>query len=880
MKHELRVLFHELADLPSGERDRVLRERQVAPDLRAEVEALLRFDSLGDEALAYSVSATASEILSSSSIGGVRCGPYRLVRLLGSGGMGSVYLAERIDGEIQQRVAVKLLRSEYCRPVWRNRFLKERQLLALLNHPSIVHMIDAGQTEEGRPYLIMEYVEGLAIDVYCQRLALREQLWLFLRACEGVSHAHQHLIIHRDLKPSNILVDASGQPKLLDFGIAKLLEETGEATQTAERLLTPNYASPEQLRGAPQSTATDVYSLGAVLYKLLTGQSPRESATNTAGQVGGTPAIRNIPAARQFNRNLPADIDFILRKALREEPEERYVSVEAFAGDIRALLNSEPVEARSGDAWYRSRKFLRRYRIPVAAALVAITGLSAGLVLANRERAIAQRRFLEVRQLANRLFDIDAEARKFAGSTKTRQLIVDTSLEYLRRVSTGVRSDPDLSLEIGNAYMRVARVQGVPVGSNLGQMNQAEQNLRLANGFVRSVLSAQPANRIAVLRAAQIAHDRMLLARFEGRADEALSFARQSAEWLGKFPVNFSNRPEADTVMATYMNVAQQHRMSERLDEALRLSARGSEIAGTLQSRPYLGMFRWVSAGVLQRRGELDEALKAIQEAVKLLDPGPGNTEQGRIMNYVLVLNSEGRILSDDNGPSLGRTEDAIRPLDRAFAIADGAVHKDPNDQVPRGRLADAGLALAEALEHRDARRALAVYDHVFHHLAEIPNNSSFRRYEVSALAGSTYPLRRLGRRPEAQRRLDAAFERLRQLGLYPTTKSDISPELEDTLRSQADYDASNRNTARAIEVYRDLLNLSLAAKPSPDKSLADSVRLSHIYAELAALHRQAGHPDAASTMQSRARDLWIVWDRKLPNNAFVQRQLAGIGFH
>src|SRR5581483_6990516 len=437
--------FHELADLPSGERDRVLRERQVAPELRAEVEALLRFDSLGDETLSDSVSATASEMLSSSIRGRVHCGPYRLVRLLGSGGMGSVYLAERIDGEIQQRVAVKLLRSEYCRPVWRNRFLKERQLLALLNHPSIVHMIDAGHTEEERPYLVMEYVEGLAIDVYSERLGLGEQLSLFLRACEGVSHAHRHLIIHRDLKPSNILVDASGQPKLLDFGIAKLLEETGEATQTAERLLTPNYASPEQLRGAPQSTATDVYSLGAVLYKLLTGQSPRESATNTAEGVDAAPEIRNIPAATQLNPYLPADIDFILRKALREEPEERYVSVEAFAGDVRAFLNSEPVEARSGDAWYRSRKFLRRYRIPVAAALVAITGLSAGLVLANRERAIAQRRFLEVRRLANKLFDIDGEARKFAGSTKIRQLIVDTSLEYLRRVSTDVRSDPDLS---------------------------------------------------------------------------------------------------------------------------------------------------------------------------------------------------------------------------------------------------------------------------------------------------------------------------------------------------------------------------------------------------------------------------------------------------
>jgi serine/threonine protein kinase len=193
------------------------------------------------------------------------CGPYRLIRLLGSGGMGAVYLAERSDGEIQQKVAVKLLRADAHRPAWRARFLKERQLLASLHHPSIVHVIDAGHTDDGRPYLVMEYVEGTPIDVYAAGIEMRERLSLFLRVCEGVSHAHGHLIIHRDLKPANILVDASGQPKLLDFGIAKLLDETGDATQTVERLLTPNYASPEQVRGDSQTTATDVYSLGAVL---------------------------------------------------------------------------------------------------------------------------------------------------------------------------------------------------------------------------------------------------------------------------------------------------------------------------------------------------------------------------------------------------------------------------------------------------------------------------------------------------------------------------------------------------------------------------------------------------------------------------------------
>jgi serine/threonine protein kinase len=199
------------------------------------------------------------------------CGPYRLVRLLGSGGMGEVYLAERSDGEIQQKVAVKVLRAGANRHAWCDRFLKERQLLASLNHPSIARVIDAGHSAGGQPYLVMEYVDGLPIDVYADGRDLRDQLMLLLRVCDRVSHAHRQLIIHRDLKPSNILVDASGQPKLLDFGIAKMLDETGDATRTVERLLTPNYASPEQINGANQTTATDVYSLGACFIQAVNG---------------------------------------------------------------------------------------------------------------------------------------------------------------------------------------------------------------------------------------------------------------------------------------------------------------------------------------------------------------------------------------------------------------------------------------------------------------------------------------------------------------------------------------------------------------------------------------------------------------------------------
>src|SRR5579871_5375331 len=238
MNQDVRALFHELIDLSPDQRERILADRQIVGEIREEIESLLSFDSKNIQGITDCVADAAQQVLGSAKgqeLG--TCGPYRLVRLLGSGGMGTVYLGERSDGEIQQKVAVKLLRADAHRPAWRDRFLKERQLLASLNHPSIVHVIDAGHTPEGRPYLVMEYVEGVPIDGYSEGLALDELLSLFLRACEGVSHAHRHLIIHRDLKPWNILVDASGQPKLLDFGIAKLENETGDVTQAAEQLL-------------------------------------------------------------------------------------------------------------------------------------------------------------------------------------------------------------------------------------------------------------------------------------------------------------------------------------------------------------------------------------------------------------------------------------------------------------------------------------------------------------------------------------------------------------------------------------------------------------------------------------------------------------------
>jgi serine/threonine protein kinase len=797
-------------------------------------------------------------------------GSWRLVSLIGRGGMGSVYLAERADGEIRQRVAVKFLRADGRRPEWRERFLRERQLQASLDHPAVAHVIDAGHTDDGRPFLVMEYVEGVPIDQHAARIGVRERLELFLRVCEGVSHAHRHLVIHRDLKPSNILVDTAGQPKLLDFGLARLLTGSADVTGTAERLLTPNYASPEQARGEAQSTATDIYSLGAVMYKLLTGVAPREAPRDSNGEP--------VPPSR-LNGSVPGDIDFVAAKALRPEPDDRYVSVDEFAADVRAALEWRPVRARGANAWYRARRFMRRYWPALAAAFMAIISLATGLYAANRQRAIAARRFAEVRELANKLFDIEYETRKLPGSTKISQFIVDTSLEYLRRLAADARREPALSLEIGNAYMRVARVQGVPIVRNLGQMEQAEQNLRLAGQFIQSALAAQPANRTAMLRSAQIAHDRMLLARYNGHYDEALALARQSAVWLEKFNAGANDKADATAVLNTYLNVADQHARAEQLEEALRLARLGIELSTSLGRQDYVPDFLWILADVHRRRGELEQALEELDRSARLLDPGGGEAPEWRMLNLALALIQKGELLGEENGLSLGRPHEAVEALERAFRLGDESAHRDPYDQMARSRVANAGISLAAILRASDPARSLAVYDHTFRHVSEIQNNSSFRRFEVTVLAGASYALRKLGRPVEARQRLDGAFERLRQLNLYPASRISLGSEAEDSVRALAAYEAGAGHLPRAVELCRELLDRFQPAKSSPETSLTDAVRISTIYREAAEIEQRAGLAADAGALRARDRALWQHWDQALPNNAFIRRRLAGIGY-
>lgn len=353
---------------------------------------------------------------------GARVGAWRLERKIGSGGMGSVYLAARVDGHFEQRGAVKLLRGGFDSPMLVERFRRERQLLAQLEHPNVARLLDGGVSDEGLPYIVMEYVEGAPIDVYCdaKRLSITERLRLFVKVCGAVQYAHQHLVVHRDLKPGNIFVSAVGEPKLLDFGLAKVLdgELDPDATQTGAQALTPAYASPEQVRGESVTTASDVYSLGVVLYELLTGKRPHGVDTTSLNElarriseVAPTPpseAVDRPDPARAGStrpelarRRLRGDLDTIVLKALRKEPERRYPSAGHLAEDIERHLAGWPVVAQGDSLFYRGRKFVLRHRALVIASTLGLIALVAGLVVSNRLWLVARERAAEVTRLSD-----------------------------------------------------------------------------------------------------------------------------------------------------------------------------------------------------------------------------------------------------------------------------------------------------------------------------------------------------------------------------------------------------------------------------------------------------------------------------------------------
>lgn len=490
-------IFLAAADLPEAERAAFLAAACLDDsELKAEVESLLRADTTAGEALTEAIESEASLLLDGSLLVGQRLGAYRIIREIGRGGMGAVYLAERDDDQYHKQVAIKVVKRGMDTADLLRRFRTERQILANLDHPYIAHLLDGGSSPDGRPFLVMEFIEGKPIDRYCQErnLGIQDRLKLFLRVCEAAAYAHRNLVVHCDLKPGNILIAGDGSPKLLDFGVAKLVHADMEngltRTLGSGRLLTPDYASPEQLRGAAPTTAMDVYALGGVLYQLLTGVKPHRIQSSSPGEwervICDTEITRpsaavadSIGGRDRWRRQLEGDLDNVVLMAMRKEAARRYPSVDHFAEDIRRYLDCRTVVARSDSLRYRTAKFLRRHRYAVAAAALVVTSLVGGSLIAvsQARRAVAARRVAETeRQTADRerLRAVnqtrEAQAARQAAEDEHRRAEQERDLaiaERLRAQSEEQRAEGRLTqmVDLANrslsgAYTRLERLAG------------------------------------------------------------------------------------------------------------------------------------------------------------------------------------------------------------------------------------------------------------------------------------------------------------------------------------------------------------------------------------------------------------------------------------
>ncbi len=670
-------------------------------------------------------------------VAGRRVGPYELSRQIGAGGMGAVFLGRRVDGEFDQRVAVKLLKRGMDTDDLLARFRGERQVLARLEHPGIARLIDGGATEDGLPYLVMEYVEGAPIDRWCddRKLSVRERLELFLRVCEALRYAHRNLVVHRDLKPSNVLVTDEGRPVLLDFGLAKVLDpDLGplEATRPTQRFLTPEYASPEQVRGLPVTTATDVYSAGALLYRLLTGRllhrftsrSPLEIDRVVCEEEPTRPSAAAAPdevaaqrgtTPRALERALAGDLDTIVLMALRKEPERRYSSVEQLAEDVHRHLENMPVLARGEGALYRAAKFARRNKLALAAGSAVVLALALGLATSlsfwreeQRQRAVSERRFDDVRDLATSfLFDVHDELRHLPGTIPLRERVVRTAKEHLEALALEESGEPELMLELARAYVRLGEAEGSPFQASLGRTSDAVLSFARARE-IADELEARGFEHplLATVRAGARRSESEARAQL-GERETALETARDAVS-IADGAATARERTLSRVWLASCLaSVGLHEEAILRLEEACELAEGGLERHAGDPGAALLAadVFVILSARLVDL-GEIAAAEVRARRALEMLEPAIAASPDDLALERS-VAEAElqlATVLTDAQAEVAARDtdEEAQERLGRALELFAEQVDLDPRNLATRRSLAKASHRFGEQLSFEE----------------------------------------------------------------------------------------------------------------------------------------------------------------------------------
>ncbi|MBC7843081.1 MAG: protein kinase [Gemmatimonadaceae bacterium] len=809
-------LWFAVQDAPIEHRAAMLSDPRIDADIRAHVERLMAAaENVGDRFETPASRVLQHDVVMAPSLVGRRLGAYDVTRRIGQGGMGVVYEAVRADSSYDQRVAVKTIWRGADSTVLLKRFRTERQILAGLQHPNIARLLDGGATEEGTPWLAMEYVDGVPIDTFCDdgRLSLDARLDLFRQVCDAVHFAHRNNVVHRDLKPSNVLVTADGNVKLLDFGVAKLLDDPRmEGTLTGAGLspFTAAYAAPEQVAGGAITAATDVYALGALLMTLLVGRpplllqsmamadllnairdrparAPSVLAMDGDGDTTSHAALDEIAKERGFTsrdrlaKALHGELDAIALMALRKEPERRYPSAEAMRADVHRYLRHQQVEARPDTVSYRVQSFARRRWPLVAAALIAASALLFSAVMSWRqsrraaeEHLIAMDRLKEVRAMASLLvFDANDRLQDVPGATATRSVMMKTALSALDRALTDAPLDPDLLRELAMAYQRAGDLLGNPTNANLGDMVGARAAYTKAMTAAEALMRESPDSVTSAWTLALVYEKAADVEAPSGEVRQALAHQRASLALFRKVAATDTNRLRYLRAVGissmklgdllghpTFTNTGDTASAIAAYDDANahleRAAARGDTTYALARHR---AIIRERLGRLMQERGDFPTAARWLQQSLALRDTlvltHPKSVDARRDVAIGLYLLC-GLHLAEK------RSDLAAPPCNRSLAIRKVLLEEDSSDtRFVRGMgIIHRRMGELRMLEKRyplalaEYEESLAFYDRFF---AGRTGPINDRRDYAYALAERADIAALTGAQALAKRSLDAA---------------------------------------------------------------------------------------------------------------------------
>jgi eukaryotic-like serine/threonine-protein kinase len=915
---QIESLFVQAAECPVGERRTFLDQVcGTDDDLRRELESLLDCDTPDQRLVDIPVlpGISPDELDSSSAMGGGRIGPYRLIRQIGHGGMGAVYLGIRDDDQYQKQVAIKLLKRGMDTDVMLRRFRRERQILANLEHPFIARLIDGGATEVGLPYLVMEYVDGVPITTYCAEkgLSITERLRLFRLVCEAVQYAHQNLVVHRDIKPSNILTSREGMPKLLDFGIAKVLDAGTPAgvtyTQREYRMLTPDYASPEQVNGSPISTASDIYSLGAVLFELLTGEHPHRFTTDSLADmeraicqielekpsnVAGRNEALSPGVRQQLKRRLAGDLDNIVLTAMRKEPQRRYASAAEFSEDLRRHMEGLPVIARE-DRWaYTAGKFIQRHRFGVMAATLIVASLIGGIVTTTIQARRAERRFHLARQLANAVVaNVRGPLERLPGSTAARAAMIQTVIRYLDGLARETGSDPAFELEIADAYREVANVEAHPFRQNLGQTaaalghykkaieiferhtNRAETRSEAIAGLVGSNIEAGDVeSRMGKPEAAKARLQKIVPIVMDASTRDAgavlpdtwtyLYFRLGSAEF---------RRGAAHEALPYYQKALDvcKKRVATDHSVAARSTLRGAYV--------YVADAQREDGDLHGARDNYLIALRLVEEA--LHQPDATAFERSMMAG---AHQSLANILGNPEHLNLGDRDAAILHCRTAVEVFESIAASDREDVRARDDLAGAHVSCGAILLEGQPAQALGMYQKAAAISEELsgadPSNTNYRRHRAFGHMGIGESLQKLGRNQESLQYLIPALEIMKSLAGSGTDEPSLLGEVGRIQRDIGHALLAAGDARRAHENYQQ----SLAATGELVRRVPSSLYFWRHHADsfewLGRYYSSQGRKTEARQWLQKSLDVWRDWNRRgvaAPYAGRRERQAAAL---